>query len=169
MTETARQVLRDKFRRAELGISGVNFAVAETGTLCLVENEGNGRFCTTMPRVHIALMGIEKVVGKLEDLPPLLTVLTRSATGQPITTYFNMISSPRQEGEKDGPEEVHLVLLDNGRSRMYEDKLLRDTLLCIRCGACMNHCPIYPNWRTRLSVRLSRTDWENPHPPVGRN
>ena len=116
MTETARQVLRDKFRRAELGISGVNFAVAETGTLCLVENEGNGRFCTTMPRVHIAVMGIEKVVGKLEDLPPLLTVLTRSATGQPITTYFNMISSPRQESEKDGPEEVHLVLLDNGRS-----------------------------------------------------
>ena len=143
MTETARQVLRDKFRRAELGISGVNFAVAETGTLCLVENEGNGRFCTTMPRVHIALMGIEKVVGKLEDLPPLLTVLTRSATGQPITTYFNMISSPRQDGEKDGPEEVHLVLLDNGRSRMYEDELLRDTLLCIRCGACMNHCPVY--------------------------
>merc|ERR1711969_340361 len=88
-------------------------------------------------------MGIEKVVESLQDLPPLLTTLTGSATGQPITTYFNMISGPRREGEKDGPHEVHLVLLDNGRSKMYEDELLRETLLCIRCGACMNHCPVY--------------------------
>ncbi len=143
MTALAREALRKKFHDADIGISGVNFAVAETGTLCLVENEGNGRFCTTLPPVHIALMGIEKVVEHLSDVPPLLHVLTRSATGQPITTYFNMISSPRQDGERDGPQEVHLVLLDNGRSRMHADDLLQDTLLCIRCGACMNHCPVY--------------------------
>ena len=143
MTETARLILRQKFQDADMGISGVNFAVAETGTLCLVENEGNGRFSTTLPKVHVAVMGIEKVVESLHDLPPLLTMLPRSATGQPITTYFNMISSPRREGELDGPEEVHLVLLDHGRSEIYEDELLRETLLCIRCGACMNHCPVY--------------------------
>ncbi len=143
MTATARLILRQKFQDADMGISGVNFAVAETGTLCLVENEGNGRFSTTLPKVHVAVMGIEKVVESLHDLPPLLTMLPRSATGQPITTYFNMISSPRREGELDGPEEVHLVLLDHGRSEIYEDELLRETLLCIRCGACMNHCPVY--------------------------
>ncbi|WP_250655133.1 LutB/LldF family L-lactate oxidation iron-sulfur protein [Alkalimarinus coralli] len=140
---TGRRILREKFYKADIGISGVNFAVAETGTLCLVENEGNGRMCTTVPAVHIAITGIEKVVAKLADIPPLLSLLTRSATGQNISTYFNMISSPRKTGEKDGPEEVHLVLLDNGRSRMYQDELLQQTLRCIRCGACMNHCPVY--------------------------
>lgn len=140
---TGRRILREKFFEADIGISGVNFAVAETGTLCLVENEGNGRMCTTVPPVHIAVTGIEKVVAQLADIPPLLSLLTRSATGQHITTYFNMISSPRKEGEKDGPEEVHLVLLDNGRSRMFQDESLQQTLRCIRCGACMNHCPVY--------------------------
>ncbi len=140
---TGRRVLREKFEQADIGLSGVNFAVAETGTLCLVENEGNGRMCTTVPKVHIAVTGIEKVVEKLSDIPPLLSVLTRSATGQKITTYFNMISHPRQPGEQDGPEQVHLVLLDNGRSRMYQDSELQQTLRCIRCGACMNHCPVY--------------------------
>jgi L-lactate dehydrogenase complex protein LldF len=143
LTQTARQILRDKFAQADAGISGVNFAVAETGTLCLVENEGNGRLSTTAPRVHIAITGIEKVVEKLGDIPPLLDILTKSATGQPITTYFNMISKPRQAGEKDGPEAVHLVLLDNGRSRIRVDDELLDTLRCIRCGACINHCPVY--------------------------
>ena len=141
--QNAREVLRRKFYAADAGLSGVNFAVAETGTLCLVENEGNGRMCTTVPPLHIAVTGIEKVVEKLEHVPPLLSLLTRSATGQPITTYFNMISGPRKPGEKDGPEEVHLVLLDNGRSRMYADPELQATLRCIRCGACMNHCPVY--------------------------
>ncbi|MER2600944.1 MAG: LUD domain-containing protein, partial [Candidatus Competibacter phosphatis] len=121
----------------------VNFAVAETGTLCLVENEGNGRMCTTAPPVHIAVMGLEKVLEKLEDVPPLLRLLTGSATGQLITTYFNMISSPRKPGEKDGPKEVHLLLLDNGRSKIWADPELRQTLKCIRCGACLNHCPVY--------------------------
>jgi len=143
MTAAARRLLRARFREARVGLSGVNFAVAETGSLCLVENEGNGRLCTTAPEVHIAVMGIEKVVPRLEQIPPLLTLLTRSATGQPITTYFNMISSPRRAGEKDGPREVHLVLLDNGRSRMYADPELRDGLRCIRCAACINHCPVY--------------------------
>jgi len=96
-----------------------------------------------LPPVHIALMGIEKVVEHLEDVPPLLSLLTRSATGQAITTYFNMITSPRRNGEKDGPKNVYLILLDNGRTQMYSDQLLRETLMCIRCGACMNHCPVY--------------------------
>jgi L-lactate dehydrogenase complex protein LldF len=138
-----RKVLRSKFAEADIGVSGVNFAVAETGTLCLVENEGNGRMCTTVPRVHIAITGIEKVVEKLEHVPPLYTLLTRSATGQPVTTYLNLISGPRKPNEKDGPDEVHLVLLDNGRTRAYADAQLRATLQCIRCGACMNHCPVY--------------------------
>ena len=140
---TGRKILRKKFFEADIGISGVNFAVAETGTLCLVENEGNGRMTTTVPPVHIAVTGIEKVVEKLSDIPPLLTLLTRSATGQPISTYFNMITSPRKPGELDGPDEVHLVLLDNGRSQAYADEQMRQTLQCIRCGACMNHCPVY--------------------------
>jgi L-lactate dehydrogenase complex protein LldF len=121
----------------------VNFAVAETGTLCLVENEGNGRMCTTVPPVHIAVMGIEKVIEKLEELPPLLRLLTGSATGQRITTYVNLITSPRKPEERDGPSEVHLLLLDNGRSRIYADPELRQTLYCIRCGTCLNHCPVY--------------------------
>ena len=139
----ARQTLRQKFNQADVGLSGVNFAVAETGTLCLVENEGNGRMCTTVPDVHIALMGLEKVVEKLEDLPPLLRLLIGSATGQLITTYVNMITSPRKPGEKDGPKEVHLIILDNGRSKIYADPQRRKTLYCIRCGTCLSHCPVY--------------------------
>jgi L-lactate dehydrogenase complex protein LldF len=99
--------------------------------------------CTTVPKVHIAITGIEKVVEKLDHVPPLLSLLTRSATGQPVTTYVNMISGPRKPGEKDGPQEVHLILLDNGRTQAYADDQLRATLQCIRCGACMNHCPVY--------------------------
>jgi L-lactate dehydrogenase complex protein LldF len=139
----ARRVLRKKFEEAHAGVSGVNFAVAETGALVLIENEGNGRMSTHVPDVHIALMGIEKVVPSLDDVPPLLSLLTRSATGQIVTTYVNMISGPRGADERDGPREVHLVILDNGRSRFYGDAELRATLRCIRCGACMNHCPVY--------------------------
>ena len=138
-----RRVLRRKFAEADVGLSGVNVCVAETGTLCLVENEGNGRLCTTVPRVHIAITGIEKVVEKLDHVPPIISLLTRSATGQPITTYVNMISGPRKPDELDGPQEVHLILLDNGRTQAYADEELRATLQCIRCGACMNHCPVY--------------------------
>ncbi|MBR9987188.1 MAG: iron-sulfur cluster-binding protein [Desulfosarcina sp.] len=143
LTAIARRVLRKRFAAAKVGLSGVNFAIAETGTLLLVENEGNGRMCTTVPEVHVAVMGLEKVIEKLADVPPLLRLLTGSATGQTITTYVNMITSPRRPGEKDGPKEVHLVILDNGRSRMLADPELRQTLLCIRCGTCLNHCPVY--------------------------
>jgi len=143
LTQSARKILRNKFNQADAGISGVNFAVAETGTLCLVENEGNGGMSSTVPPLHIAITGIEKVVEKLADVPPLLNLLTKSATGQTITTYFNMISRPRQPGEKDGPEAVHLVLLDNGRSKIYGNSSLQEILHCIRCGSCINHCPVY--------------------------
>lgn len=138
-----RRALRDKFREAKIGVSGVNFMVAETGSLVLVENEGNGRLSTTVPDVHIAITGIEKVIEKLEHVAPLFTLLTRSATGQAVTTYLNIISSPRRKGEKDGPREVHLILLDNGRTQAYREENFRATLQCIRCGACMNHCPVY--------------------------
>jgi L-lactate dehydrogenase complex protein LldF len=140
---TGRRVLRDQFRDAPIGVSGVNFLVAETGSLVLVENEGNGRMCTTVPEVHIAITGIEKVVEKLEHVLPLYSLLTRSATGQAVTTYLNVITGPRRPGELDGPKEMHLVLLDNGRSQAYRDTDFRPTLQCIRCGACMNHCPVY--------------------------
>jgi len=143
LTAAARQVLRREFASADAGLSGANFLVAETGSLVLIENEGNGRLSTTLPPLHIAVAGIEKLVERLDDVVPLLALLPRSATGQAITTYVNMISSPRKDGEKDGPRQVHLVLLDNGRSRVYADEQLRDTLRCIRCGACMNHCPVY--------------------------
>jgi L-lactate dehydrogenase complex protein LldF len=143
LIQVGRKAMREKFVAADIGISGVNFAIAETGTLWLVENEGNGRLSTTVPATHIAVMGIEKVVERLEDAIPLASLLTRSATGQAITTYFNLISSPRRAGELDGPQRVHLVLLDNGRSQAYADEQLRATLQCIRCGACMNHCPVY--------------------------
>ncbi len=158
LTAAARAILREKFLRAEAGLSGVNFLVAETGTLCLVENEGNGRMSTTAPPLHIAVTGIEKVVEQLADVPPLLSLLPRSATGQRITTYFNMISGPRRPGEKDGPREVHLVLLDNGRSRIYADAELQATLRCIRCGACINHCPVY----TRLGGHAYGTVYPGP-------
>ncbi|KEY59964.1 LutB/LldF family L-lactate oxidation iron-sulfur protein [Serratia sp. DD3] len=158
LIQTGRRALREQFRRADMGLSGVNFAVAETGTLCLVENEGNGRMCTTIPRVHVAITGIEKVVASLSDVPPLYSALTRSATGQAITTYFNLISGPRRPGELDGPDEVHLVLLDNGRSQAYQDPALRQTLQCIRCGACMNHCPVY----TRIGGHAYGTVYPGP-------
>ena len=158
LIQIGRKVLREKFLEADIGLSGVNFAIAETGTLCLVENEGNGRMCTTAPPVHIAITGIEKIVEKLEHVPPLYSLLTRSATGQNISTYFNMISGPRQPGEKDGPQEVHLVLLDNGRSQAYADEQLRKTLQCIRCGACMNHCPVY----TRIGGHAYGTTYPGP-------
>jgi L-lactate dehydrogenase complex protein LldF len=158
LTAAARAILREKFQQAEAGLSGVNFLVAETGTLCLVENEGNGRMSTTVPPLHIAVTGIEKVVEKLADVPPLLSLLPRSATGQRITTYFNMINGPRRSGERDGPKEVHLVLLDNGRSRIYADAELQATLRCIRCGACINHCPVY----TRLGGHAYGTVYPGP-------
>jgi L-lactate dehydrogenase complex protein LldF len=137
-----RRVLRERFRRADLGITGANFAVAETGSIVLVTNEGNGRLTTTCPRVHIALMGIEKVIPRLADLPVFLKLLARAATGQTLSVYTTIITGPRRPDELDGPEEFHLVLLDNGRSRILATPF-RESLQCIRCGACLNACPVY--------------------------
>ncbi len=132
------------FAAAEVGISGANFAVAETGTVVIISNEGNARLTTSLPRVHIAIMGMEKVIPKLADLPVFLKVLARAATGQKMSIYTSMITGPRQPGELDGADEFHLVILDNGRSRILGGPL-RESLFCIRCGACLNACPIYRN------------------------
>ncbi len=142
MTAAARATLRREFLNADMGISGVNFGVAETGTICLVENEGNGRLTTTAPRVHVALMGIERIVPTLDDLSVMLQVLARSATGQKITVYTNLLTGARRNGEGDGPNELHIVLLDNGRSRVLGTEVA-EILYCIRCGACLNACPVY--------------------------
>jgi L-lactate dehydrogenase complex protein LldF len=139
----AREVLREKFFRAEMGVTGVNFAVAETGTIVLVTNEGNARMCTSLPRVHVAFMGMEKVVPRWEDLAVFLPLLTRSATGQRISSYVTFVTGPRRADEEDGPEEFHLVILDNGRSRILADPEVQEALYCIRCGACLNACPVY--------------------------
>ena len=138
----ARKALRQKFADADVGISGVNFAIAETGSLVLVTNEGNGRLTCALPRCHIAIMGIEKVIPRLADLPCFLKVLARAATGQKLSVYTQIITGPRLPGELDGPDELHLVILDNGRSRILGGPL-RESLFCIRCGACLNACPIY--------------------------
>lgn len=142
LTHQARAHLRDVFRKAGVGISGVNFAIAETGRIVLVENEGNNRFSTTAPRIHIAVMGIEKILPRESDLPLFLRLLAGSATGQHLTVYTHLISGPRQAGELDGPDEVHLVLLDNGRTHALSGPY-RDILRCLRCGACLNVCPVY--------------------------
>jgi L-lactate dehydrogenase complex protein LldF len=139
---TGRRVLREKFRAADLGITGANFAVAETGTVVLVTNEGNGRLTTTCPRVHVAIMGMEKVIPRLEDLPVFLKLLARAATGQTLSVYTTLITGARRPGERDGPEEFHLVILDNGRSKILATPF-RESLQCIRCGACLNACPVY--------------------------
>lgn len=142
MTRHARQRLREVFLTAEVGISGVNFGVADTGTICLVTNEGNGRMITTLPRVHVALMGIERLVPTVADLTVMLELLARSATGQNATSYVSLIHSPRREEDPDGPEHRHLILVDNGRHSLRKTPYA-DSLLCIRCGACLNACPVF--------------------------
>ncbi len=137
----AREYLRQKFKDAKIGISGVNFGIAATGRLVLVENEGNSRLSTTAPPIHIALMGIEKILPEERDLALFIPLLAGSATGQTVTSYTHLISGPRNNN-LDGPEEVHLVLLDNGRTRVLNGRY-REILRCIRCGACMNVCPVY--------------------------
>jgi len=142
LTNTARAKLRQFFLDTDIGISGVNFGVADTGAMCIVTNEGNGRMVTTLPQVHIALMGIERLVPDLESLALMLTMLPRSATGQKITVYTQLISRPRQSGELDGAGERHLVLVDNGRAAVRKTPMA-ETLYCIRCGACINACPVF--------------------------
>ena len=142
MVAYARKMLRDEFLSADLGISGANFLIAETGSIGLVMNEGNGRMCTSLPRVHIALVGIEKVVDTVEDYAMLTQVLPSSSTGQKLTVYTNIINGPRRAEETDGPEHVYVILVDNGRSDIYATDYA-EALACIRCGACQNACPVY--------------------------
>ncbi len=142
LTQLARGELREKFLQADLGITGANFAVADTGTVVLVTNEGNGRMVTSLPRVHVAVMGVEKVVPSLTDLMVFLAILAKSATGQKLSVYTTLVQGPRRAGELEGPEEFHLVLLDNGRIAQLAGPL-REALYCLRCGACLNVCPVY--------------------------
>ena len=142
LTRRARAQLRDVFLAADVGITGVNFAVAETGSICLTTNEGNGRLVTTLPRVHVALLGMERVLATMQDYAVCVQLLGRSATGQRLTTYSTVLTGPRRAGETDGPEELHVIVLDNGRSRLRGTRY-EEMLHCIRCGACLNVCPIY--------------------------
>ena len=142
LNEIARAHLREIFLSADAGISGVNMAIAETGSVVLVTNEGNGRLTTTAPRVHIALMGMERIVSSWEDATVVLEVLARSATGQRLSVYTSVITGPRREGDPDGPEESHVVVIDNGRSEILGGPTA-EILACIRCGACLNVCPIF--------------------------
>src|SRR5215469_7911060 len=145
LTMVARRVLRDKYIHADIGFTGANFAIAETGMISITENEGNARLTAALPKTMITLMGIEKVLPRLEDLALFLPLLATSGTGQALTCYNTMYGGPRQPGECDGPEEYHLVLLDNRRTELLADAEQRDALHCIRCGACLNVCPIFRN------------------------
>jgi L-lactate dehydrogenase complex protein LldF len=142
LTKAARRRLRGVFLEADVGITGANFGVAETGSICLVTNEGNGRLVSSLPRVHVALMGIERVVPTLAELAVLLKLLARSSTGQRLSAYTTLVTGPRRGGEPDGPEELHVIVLDNGRSRLVGSRY-GEMLNCIRCGACLNVCPVY--------------------------
>jgi len=144
MTRFARQLLRQRYLEADFGMSGGNFMIAETGTVVVVENEGNGRLSTSMPPVHIAMVGIEKIVPTWEDFATLLQLLTRSATGQRLSVYVNLFNGPADDGAGDGPDHYYLILVDKGRSRMYAGEYA-EALACIRCGACLNTCPVYQN------------------------
>ncbi|QGZ61233.1 lactate utilization protein B [Paraburkholderia acidisoli] len=142
MTREAREVLRPHFLSADMGVTGGNFLVAETGSVVLVTNEGNEGMCTVMPRVHVAVTGIEKVLPTLEDLATAMRLLPRSATGQATSNYFSMLTGPRGAEDQDGPEHMYVVLVDGGRTGLIGGEF-QDMLRCIRCGACMNHCPVY--------------------------
>jgi L-lactate dehydrogenase complex protein LldF len=145
LTMIARAVMRQKYLEADMGISGANFAVAETGMISITENEGNARLTCALPKIHVAIMGIEKVLPRLEDLALFLPMLATAGTGQALTCYNSLYAGPRQPGEIDGPEQFHLVLLDNRRTELLADPEQRDALHCIRCGACLNVCPIFKN------------------------
>ncbi len=145
LVAAARRALRKAFFSAEMGISGANFLVAETGMCAISTNEGNARLTTSVPRIHVVFAGIEKVIPRMQDLATLWPVLATAGTGQHITTYSTLIGGPRTAKENDGPEEFHVILLDNGRSELLADLEQRDVLHCIRCGACLNACPVYRN------------------------
>jgi L-lactate dehydrogenase complex protein LldF len=145
LTQVAREKLREKFTKAEIGITGANFIVADIGGIALTENEGNARLSCAWPKTHIVIVGIEKVIPSLTDLSLFWPLLATYGTGQTVTVYNSIISGPRQEGEPDGPEEMYVILLDNGRTNILANPKARESLYCIRCGACLNACPVYKN------------------------
>ena len=145
LARIARETLRKKFLDADMGISGANFLVAETGTLVMVTNEGNGRMVSTMPDLHVAVVGIDKIIPDWESLTVFLKLLARSATGQKLSTYTQFITGPRHAEGEFGSKEFHIVILDNGRSDVFKDPVGREVFKCIRCGACANVCPVYKN------------------------
>jgi L-lactate dehydrogenase complex protein LldF len=141
----ARELLREKYLQADVGITGANFLIADTGSIAISENEGNARLSTTFPKIHIAIVGIEKIIPSMADLDLFWPMLATHGTGQNLTVYNTILSGPRQPGETDGPEEMYVILLDNGRTNLLAQKDQRQGLYCIRCGACLNACPIYKN------------------------
>lgn len=144
LTLIARDKLRSKYAEAQVGITGANFLIADTGSICITENEGNGRLTTSLPKVHIVIAGIEKVIPSLEDLALFWPLLSTFGTGQKVTVYNTILSGPKQKGEADGPDEMYVILLDNGRTNLLK-KETRQAMYCIRCGSCLNACPVYKN------------------------
>ena len=145
LTQKARELLREKYLQADVGITGANFLIADTGSIALTENEGNARLSTSFPKIHIAIVGIEKIVPSMADLDLFWPLLSTHGTGQNLTVYNTILSGPRQANETDGPEEMYVILLDNGRTNLLAQKDQRQGLYCIRCGACLNACPVYKN------------------------
>ena len=145
LTQKARELLREKYLQADAGITGANFLIADSGSIAISENEGNARLSTTFPKVHIAIVGIEKIIPSLTDLDLFWPMLATHGTGQNLTVYNSILSGPRQPNETDGPEEMYVILLDNGRTNLLAQKDQRQGLYCIRCGACLNACPVYKN------------------------
>lgn len=163
ITNYARSALREVFLQADIGVSGVNFGIADQGMLCIVTNEGNGRMVTSLPPVHIALMGIERIVRNLDELALMLSLLPRASTGQKVTVYTNLIRAPRQPDDIDGPNERHIILIDNGR-RALRKSLLSEALYCIRCGACLNACPVFQEigGHSYISINGSISNYSGP-------
>lgn len=145
LTQVAREKLREKYVQAEIGISGANFIISDVGAISITENEGNARLSTAWPKTHIAIVGIEKVITSLTDLSVMWPLLATYGTGQKVTVYSSIVTGPRQPGETDGPEEMYVMLLDNNRTSILDDPKQRESLYCIRCGACLNACPVYKN------------------------
>ncbi len=145
MTLVAREKLREKYRMAEVGVTGANFLIPETGSIAITENEGNGRLSASWPKTHIVITGIEKVIPQLQDLALFWPLLATYGTGQQMTVYNSIISGPKRAKEEDGPQEMYVILLDNGRTSILQDPVSRESLYCIRCGACLNACPVYKN------------------------
>jgi len=145
LTQVARQKLREKFMQAEVGVTGANFIISDIGAIAITENEGNARLSCAFPKTHIAVVGIEKVIPTMTDLGLFWPLLATYGTGQKVTVYNTIVTGPRQEGETDGPEEMYVILLDNGRTNLLDDPKTREALYCIRCGACLNACPVYKN------------------------